>query len=89
MDFKKFRVSWGKTISTMGSSALDSHAKGKKLVDRVEECSMGLDIFFKKTRPSSNCLASRSTSQSFLQSTSRSTSQSTSTAKPKKMTDHC
>ena len=62
-------------ISIMGSSALDSHAKGKKHLDRVEKRSMGLDIFFKKTSPSSNCLASRSTSQSTLQSTSQPTSQ--------------
>ena len=35
-------------VSTMGNSALDSHAKGKK--HRVEERSMGLDIFFKKNK---------------------------------------
>ena len=37
-------------ISTMGSSALHSHAKGKKHVDRVEERSMGLDIFFQTNK---------------------------------------
>ena len=48
----------------------------------------GIRYFFKKTSPSSNGIASRSTSQSTVQSTSQSISQSTSTAEPKKMTDH-